>query len=87
MIFMVVETFRDLDQIDERFHVKGRMMPDGLTYHASWIDSGATRCFQLMETNDTELLKTWMSRWDDVMDFEVVPVLTSADFWARRRAG
>ncbi len=87
MLFMVVETFRDLERIDDRFHRQGRMMPDGLSYHASWIDAGDTRCFQLMETGDAELLQAWMSHWNDVMDFEVVPVLTSADFWGRRRAG
>jgi len=29
-----------------------------------------------------ELLDAWVSRWDDLIDFEVVPVLTSTDFWA-----
>jgi hypothetical protein len=30
-----------------------------------------------------ELLNTWVSRWDDLIDFEIVPVLTSSDFWAQ----
>jgi len=36
-----------------------------------------------METRDSELLKTWTSRWEDLIDFEIVPVESSAEFWAR----
>jgi len=36
-----------------------------------------------MEARDSELLKTWTSRWDDLTDFEIVPVESSADFWAK----
>jgi len=61
------------------------MLPQGVTYHASWVDAAGTRCFQVMETPDAELLKTWIRRWDDLIDFEVVPVLTSADFWANAK--
>ena len=38
----------------------------------------ATRCFQLMETDDRALLEEWMSQWRDLVEFEVVPVLASA---------
>jgi len=47
------------------------------------VDSTGTRCFQLMETPRPDLLDAWVSRWDDLIDFEVVPVLTSTDFWAK----
>jgi hypothetical protein len=33
-----------------------------------------------MEAPDRGLLNTWVSRWDDLIDFEIVPVMTSADF-------
>lgn len=59
------------------------MLPEGVTYLASWIDSAGARCFQVMEAPNSELLNSWVSRWDDLIDFEIVPVLTSADFWAR----
>ena len=59
------------------------MLPEGLFYHASWVDSTGNRCFQLMETAHPELLDAWVARWDDLIDFEVLPVLTSADFWAK----
>ena len=84
MLFMVIERFKhgDARPIHERFKRSGRMLPEGVTYHASWVDSMGTRCFQVMETPHLELLNTWVSRWNDVIDFEIVPVLTSADFWA-----
>lgn len=86
MLYLVIERFRlgCLEQIAERFARCGRMLPEGLLYHSSWVDSAGTRCFQLMETPEPELLKTRMGRWNDLVDFEVVPVLSSADFWAKR---
>jgi hypothetical protein len=38
-----------------------------------------------METPHPELLSAWVTHWDDLIDFEIVPVLTSADFWAQKR--
>ena len=86
MLYMVIEHFRPCarDQIAERFARFGRMLPEGLLYHSSWVDSAGTRCFQVMEAPEPELLETWMGRWNDLVDFEVVPVLTSTDFWAKR---
>lgn len=33
---------------------------------------------QLMECDDLSLLMTWIGRWSDLIDFEVVPVVTSS---------
>ena len=87
MLFLVIERFKngDPDPIGERFGRTGRMLPDGVTYHASWVDSAGTCCFQIMEAAQAELLDVWVSRWNDLVDFEVIPVLSSADFWARKR--
>jgi hypothetical protein len=38
--------------MNERFHAKGRMLPEGLAYLNSWLEKDGNRCFQLMETND-----------------------------------
>jgi len=83
---MVIERFKpdSLKQIGERFRRRGRMLPEGVAYHASWVDSAGTRCFQIMDAPQRELLDLWISRWDDLVDFEIVPVETSADFWAER---
>lgn len=88
MLFMVIERFkrRDLAPVGERFQRHGRMLPEGVTYRASWMDAAGTRCFQLMEAADAESLNPWVSRWADLVDFEIIPVLTSADFWSKARA-
>jgi hypothetical protein len=87
MLFMVIERFKhgDARTGGERFQQSGRMLPDGVTYHASWVDSAGTRCFQIMEATRPKSLGTWVSRWDDLIDIEIVPVLTSADFWANTK--
>jgi hypothetical protein len=84
MLIMVVEQFRhgDVHSVHERFTARGRMLPDGVTYHASWIDPERSRCFQLMEAPTPEALQPWIDRWNDLVDFEVVPVVESAAFWA-----
>lgn len=83
MLFMVIEHFkRGAKPISERFQRDGRMLPDGVIYHTSWVDSGGSRCFQIMEGPDQESLTPWIERWNDLVDFEVIPVLTSAAFWA-----
>ena len=86
MLLMVIESFKqgNVGAIGKRFKLSGRMLPEGVTYHASWVDSAGTRCFQVMEASQPELLNDWVSRWNDLVDFEIVPVFTSADFWAKR---
>jgi hypothetical protein len=87
MLFMVIERFKngDTKAIGERFARQGRMLPPGVTYHVSWVDAASGRCFQIMEADREGSLADWVSRWDDLVDFEIVPVLTSADFWANHR--
>jgi len=81
MLYMVLESFRGGDAIPvyRRFRDSGRMMPEGLRYVASWITDDFERCFQVMECHDPALLSEWMSKWNDIVDFEVVPVMTSND--------
>ena len=83
---MVVEQFRNNDPtpIGNRFAARGRMLPDGVAYHASWVDPVHMRCYQVMEAPDAERLADWTARWDDLVAFEVVPVLPSHDFWSRQ---
>ncbi|HEY4942674.1 MAG TPA: DUF3303 family protein [Rhizomicrobium sp.] len=80
MLFMVIENFRDRDArpVYRRFRDSGRLMPEGLTYIASWVDADFARCFQVMECDDRALLAQWMANWNDLVDFEIVPVVTSA---------
>lgn len=59
-------------------------MPAGLKYVGSWITDDLTRCYQVMECDDPSLLDDWISHWADLMDFEVLPVISSDE--ARERA-
>jgi hypothetical protein len=85
MTYMVIERFRNGDAapVYRRFRANGRMAPDGLTYVASWIDESMRTCYQVMETDDRALLDQWMANWRDLVDFEVHPVITSAEAAAR----
>ena len=88
MLVMVIESFKNKDPkpIGERFKRNGRMMPEGVVYHASWIDPAAARCFQVMEADSIDKLEQWASRWADLADFEIVPVLSSQEYWAGQAA-
>ena len=88
MLFMVIERFRNGDPkpVGERFERSGRMLPEGVAYQASWVDRAGNRCFQVMEAARRDLLDDWVSRWDDLVEFEIVPVSTSAEFWAGQQA-
>lgn len=81
MLYMIIETFRNGDPVPtyRRFRDLGRLMPDGLEYRGSWVTADLRRCFQVMECNDRRLLDQWMAQWQDITDFDVIPVLTSAD--------
>lgn len=78
---MVIERFRNGDPIPiyRRFRDLGRLMPDGLTYVSSWITEDLSRCYQVMETEDPRLFESWVAEWADLMEFEVLPVLSSAE--------
>ncbi|HQO20066.1 MAG TPA: DUF3303 family protein [Acidobacteriota bacterium] len=85
MLFMVIEHFRNEDAkpVYRRFREQGRMAPEGLMYVLSWVTSDLTRCYQVMECEDRRLLDLWMTNWEDLVEFEVIPVITSAEASAR----
>ena len=72
--FMVIETFLPgcKDMVYERFHERGRMLPDGLFYIDSWLEKDGDRCFQLMEAEDDSLFNLWANKWSDLGSFEIV---------------
>jgi hypothetical protein len=80
MLWMIVERFRNGDALPvyRRFRDRGRMAPEGLRYVDSWVTDDFTTCYQLMECDDRALLDAWMANWRDLTDFEVVPVMPSA---------
>jgi Protein of unknown function (DUF3303) len=85
MLYMIVEHFKQQDarRVYQRFRERGRLAPEGLTYVSSWVDTKFHRCFQLMETDDPALLDQWMANWNDLVEFEVFPVLPSNEAAAK----
>jgi hypothetical protein len=81
MLYMVLERFRNGDPVPiyRRFRERGRLMPEGLRYVSSWITHDLDLCYQVMECEDRSLLDAWMAEWRDLMDFEVIPVMTSPE--------
>jgi hypothetical protein len=81
MLFMVIERFkhRDARAVYRRFREKGRMTPEGLKYVGSWIEANFDRCFQLMECDDPRLLQQWVVQWQELIEFEFVPVVPSQE--------
>jgi hypothetical protein len=85
MHFLVIEHFRDGDPtpVYRRFREQGRLAPEGLLYVASWVTEDLKRCYQVMECDDRALLEEWMARWSDLVEFEVMPVVASAEAAAK----
>ena len=81
MLYMIIESFKNGDPVPvyRRFRERGRLAPDGLKYVSSWVTSDIARCYQLMECENRDLLEPWIASWNDLVDFEVVPVITSAE--------
>jgi hypothetical protein len=85
MLFMVIEKFVNSDPkpICQRLAEKGRMMPEGLIYVNSWISEDFSTCWQVMEADDPAKFEEWIRNWDDLVEFKIVPVMTSAEARAK----
>jgi hypothetical protein len=54
------------------------MLPEGVTYINSWINEQVSICYQMMESDSEEGIHEWIREWNDLADFEVIPVISSA---------
>ena len=81
MLYMVIERFKDgaAPEVYRRARDRGRMMPDGLEYVSSWVDLEFKTCYQLMRTEAASLFAVWMDAWKDLLEFQIMPVRTSAE--------
>jgi hypothetical protein len=81
MLFMVIERFRNRDAaaVYRRLRESGRMMPEGVEYVGSWVETNYDRRFQLMRCDDPRLFEQWTSRRQDLMEFDIVPVVESKE--------
>jgi len=85
MQYMLIERFRPgkVKDMYQRFSEKGRMLPDGVTFVGSWINESVTVCYQVMEAESLEKLQIWIDNWKDYTEFEVIPVISSAEAKAK----
>ena len=87
MLFMVIEKYKDKEAVYKRFREKGRMMPEGVSYVNSWVAADGKTCYQINEAQSEELLQEWASNWNDVTDFEFIPVISSQEMSAKMAKG
>ena len=52
---------------------------DGLKFLGSWVEAGVRRCFQVIECEELAALQQWAAQWRHCVDFEVIPVVPSAE--------
>jgi hypothetical protein len=80
-LYLVIEHFRDGDPVPvyRRVRDSGRLAPPGLTYVASWVTTDYRHCYQVMECATPQLLDEWIAAWSDLVEFEVLPVVTSSE--------
>lgn len=79
MLYMIIEKYKDKEAVYKRFREKGRMMPEGVSYVNSWVSEDGNTCYQINEAQNEELLYEWSSNWNDVTDFEFIPVISSQE--------
>lgn len=81
MKYLLIEDFRDGDPgpVYQRLRSEGRGLPQGLVRVASWVTADLERCYQVMECEDRAILERWIASWSELVEFEVVPVVTSEE--------
>jgi hypothetical protein len=81
VLYMIIERFKGGDPVPvyRRFRDRGRLAPEGLRYVSSWVDEKLALCFQIMETQERQLLDEWVAQWSDLVEFEIFPVISSKE--------
>ncbi len=81
MRYMIIEHFHKnrVKELYAKFDKEGRLLPEGVEYIDSWIDEKVETCYQLMESESTELLQEWCRRWERYAKFQIVPIISSEE--------
>jgi hypothetical protein len=85
VLYLVIEKYvHGPEPVYARASERGRLLPPGLPYLESWVEErDLSRCFQLMETEDASLFDEWTANWSDLVEFEIVAVVSSHEAAAR----
>jgi hypothetical protein len=80
MLFVVIEHYRDGNPVPiyRRLRDRGRQTASGVEYRGSWVTEDLAHCYQVMECQRRADLDQWIANWQDLVDFEVIPVVPSA---------
>ena len=79
--YMIIEHYKPgkTEEIYSRFSEKGRMLPEGVEFVNSWIEDNLQTCYQVMKSESPKKLNEWIDNWKDLVDFEVIRVLSSQE--------
>ncbi|MEM7372288.1 MAG: DUF3303 family protein [Bacteroidota bacterium] len=79
--FMIIEKYKPgkSREIYARFAANGRMLPGGVEFVDSWIEENLQTCYQIMKSESEAKIEEWISHWKDLVDFEVIPVISSEE--------
>ena len=64
----------------KRFKETGAPPPDGVTMTGRWHSLGGRKGVAVVEASDPQAIASWIQDWNDVVTFEVTPVLTDEQF-------
>ena len=80
MLFMVIWTFKPSAAEDAiaRFSETGGLPPDGVTMVSRYHVIGGNRGFAVAESDDPIAMGSWTRQWNDLLSFEVIPVVDDA---------
>jgi hypothetical protein len=85
MLYMIIEKFypEKIKELYAKFDKEGRLLPPGVQYINSWIDETVSICYQVMESETPEKLQEWINNWKKFAEFEIIPVIGSAEAKAK----
>ena len=77
MRYMVIEHYKPdtAKLIYQLVEDHGHLNPDTLHYVDSWIGADLATCYQLTDCDDEKAFAQWTRHWEDLVEFEIVPVL------------
>ena len=62
-----------------RFLETGAPPPKGVTSLGRWFTASHNKGFMLVEADDPKSLFKYVSEWNDIMDFEIDPVVSDEE--------